>query len=214
MTHQTLPRRLGALSRSHVWNFLHCNVGPSDAARAKAILKRQRKAGKVLSGRAAKLKRRADLVSRGIDDDEGTRPAKRQQTLVISASGVDPAGRTALRAAAAAVERAGGGKAQGGGKPGCHLYRLCEENPPPGDKPGGGKQSGLVLELTPPLEPEAIAGLTHTPRAQTSCTATGTAPPHRRCAARRSGPAQPQRRSREAERHRHAEPSSNQVAST
>ena len=41
---------------------MHCRPGPSDAARAKAILKRQRKAGKVLAGRAAKLKRRADLV--------------------------------------------------------------------------------------------------------------------------------------------------------
>ena len=35
---------------------MHCRPGPSDAARAKAILKRQRKAGKVLAGRAAKLK--------------------------------------------------------------------------------------------------------------------------------------------------------------
>ena len=50
--------------------LLHCNVGPSDAARAKGILKRQRMAGTVLSGRAAKLKRRADLVSRGVDDEE------------------------------------------------------------------------------------------------------------------------------------------------
>ena len=46
------------------------DAGPSDAARAKAILKRQRKAGKVLAGRAAKLKRRADLVSRGVDDEK------------------------------------------------------------------------------------------------------------------------------------------------
>ena len=33
-------------------------------------MKRQRKAGKVLAGRAAKLKRRADLVSRGVDDEK------------------------------------------------------------------------------------------------------------------------------------------------
>ena len=46
------------------------HTGPSDAARAKAILKRQRKAGKALAGRAAKLKRRANLRSRGVDDDD------------------------------------------------------------------------------------------------------------------------------------------------
>ena len=56
--------------------------------------------------------RRRSRGAAGIDDDEGARPAKRPQTLVVSASGVDPAGRTALRAAAAAVERAGGGKAR------------------------------------------------------------------------------------------------------
>ena len=44
--------------------------GPSDAARAKAVLKRQRKAGTVLAGRAAKLKRRATLVARGVDDED------------------------------------------------------------------------------------------------------------------------------------------------
>ena len=45
-------------------------AGPSDDARAKAILKRQRKAGKVLAGRAAKLKRRSQLVTRaqGVPD--------------------------------------------------------------------------------------------------------------------------------------------------
>ena len=32
-------------------------------------MKRQRKAGKVLAGRAAKLKRRADLKARGVDDE-------------------------------------------------------------------------------------------------------------------------------------------------
>ena len=55
--------------------------------------------------------RRRSRGAAGIDDD-AARPAKKQQTLVISASGVDPAGRTALRAAAAAVARAGGGKAR------------------------------------------------------------------------------------------------------
>ena len=65
-----------------------------------------------MHGRDSPTANRTRRRSRGIDDDEGTRPAKRQQTLVISASGVDPAGRTALRAAAAAVERAGGGKAR------------------------------------------------------------------------------------------------------
>jgi len=49
--------------------------------------------------------------SRGADDEDA-RPAKRQQSLVISASGVDPAGRKALRAVAAAVDRGGGGKAR------------------------------------------------------------------------------------------------------
>ena len=33
-------------------------------------MKRQRKAGKVLAGRAAKLKRRADLKARGVDDEK------------------------------------------------------------------------------------------------------------------------------------------------
>jgi len=56
--------------------------------------------------------RRRSRGAAGIDDDEAARPTKKKQTLVISASGVDPAGRTALRAAAAAVERAGGGKAR------------------------------------------------------------------------------------------------------
>ena len=45
-----------------------CNAGPSDAAREKAILKRQRKAGLVLAGRAAKNKRRSELVARGVTD--------------------------------------------------------------------------------------------------------------------------------------------------
>ena len=50
--------------------LLHCNVGPSDAARAKGILKRQKKAGTALFGWAAKLKRRADLRARGVDDEK------------------------------------------------------------------------------------------------------------------------------------------------
>ena len=57
------------LPSSHVCNFVHCNAGPSDAARAKAILKRQRKAGTVLAGRAAQLKGRKQLVSRGVEDE-------------------------------------------------------------------------------------------------------------------------------------------------
>ena len=60
--------------------------------------------------------RRRSRGAAAIDDDgdEAARPAKKLQTLVISASGVDPAGRTALRAAAAAVARAGGGRARFG----------------------------------------------------------------------------------------------------
>ena len=45
-----------------------CNAGPSDEARAKAILKRQRKAGLALSGNAAKKKRRSVLLARGVTD--------------------------------------------------------------------------------------------------------------------------------------------------
>ena len=56
------------LKCSHVRCFLHCDAGPSAAARAKAIIKRQRKAGTVLAGRAAKLKRRAQLAARGVVD--------------------------------------------------------------------------------------------------------------------------------------------------
>ena len=42
--------------------------GPSDEARAKAILKRQRKSGKALAGGAAKVKRRSQLLARGVED--------------------------------------------------------------------------------------------------------------------------------------------------
>ena len=45
-----------------------CNAGPSDDARAKAILKRQRKAGLALAGGAAKNKRRSVLLARGVTD--------------------------------------------------------------------------------------------------------------------------------------------------
>ena len=58
-------------SCSHVGKYLYCrwSIGrPADAARAKAVLKRQMKAGRCLAGRAAKLKRRADLKARGVDD--------------------------------------------------------------------------------------------------------------------------------------------------
>ena len=46
------------------------HAGPSDDARAKGILKRQRKAGTALAGQAAKLKRRANLAARGVHDEE------------------------------------------------------------------------------------------------------------------------------------------------
>ena len=45
-------------------------TGPSAEARAKGVLKRQRKAGRVLHGAAAKQHRRAKLVARGVEDDE------------------------------------------------------------------------------------------------------------------------------------------------
>ena len=43
-----------------------CCAGPSDAARKKSLLKRQRRAGTALVGRAAKLKRKAQMKERGI----------------------------------------------------------------------------------------------------------------------------------------------------
>ena len=45
-----------------------CNAGPSADARAKGILKRQRKAGTQLGGGAAKVKRRSQLLARGVTD--------------------------------------------------------------------------------------------------------------------------------------------------
>jgi len=70
--------------------------------------------------------RRRSRGAAGIDDPADAMPAKRPQTLVISASGVDPAGRTALRAAAAAVARAGGGRARFADDE--LLAKLCVEN--------------------------------------------------------------------------------------
>ena len=43
-----------------------CCAGPSDAARKKSLLKRQRRAGTALVGRAAKLKRKAQVKERNI----------------------------------------------------------------------------------------------------------------------------------------------------
>ena len=70
MTHQSPSEPPSVFPSSHVWNILHCNVGPSVDARAKGILKRQKKAGKALTGQAAKIKRRANLVSQGFLDEE------------------------------------------------------------------------------------------------------------------------------------------------
>ena len=70
MTHQSTPQPPCFPPASHVRHFWHCNVGPSDAARAKGILKRQKRAGTALFGRAAKLKRRANLVVSGVDDEK------------------------------------------------------------------------------------------------------------------------------------------------
>lgn len=45
-------------------------TGPSKACRKAALTKRQLAAGKILNGRAAKLKRRAELKARGVQDEE------------------------------------------------------------------------------------------------------------------------------------------------
>ena len=48
----------------------HFCTGPFNECRLAAVIKRQRGAGKILSGRAAKLKRRAELKARGLQDEE------------------------------------------------------------------------------------------------------------------------------------------------
>jgi hypothetical protein len=58
-----------ASSQAHM-SGTWCNAGPSPAARAKGALKRQRQAGTVLGGRAAKVKRREQLLKRGIEDED------------------------------------------------------------------------------------------------------------------------------------------------